>query len=195
MVGIFNKIEYYERKLNLTQASRFLLPMYYRMNYSDLFFFSESFVNCYIGDAHHKELGQNIFLLFNYQMTVDYVKFERKIELMSEFNTDYDYGDERQTMYVLNIPKEHLQDLARFNEGRYTKFNPLLKSKILRFWEHKSEMEMLLKDILYGKKNTSLYWDKIGTHYNSITCEGESWPKPLLEKEIFYYPRLDNLKK
>ena len=88
----------------MTEATHFVLPMLYSKDRNDNFFITKNLQNCYIGDGNHPELGRKIFLLYDYQMTVDYVKFERKIELMSEFNTDYDYGDERQTMYVFDVP-------------------------------------------------------------------------------------------
>jgi len=195
MTYIFDKLQYYERELNLTQASRFLLPMYFKKEYNGLWFFNETFENCYIGDRTHPELGRKIFLLYNYQMSVEYVKFERKIELMSEFRTDYDYGDERQVMYVLEIPEKHLNDVAIFIEGKYSKLSPLLISKILKFWDNKPEMKLMLKNILNGDNYNSKYWEKIKSHYNSTSVDGEYWPRPLMEKEIFNNPSFDKLRK
>jgi hypothetical protein len=133
--------------------------MLYQKDRNDSFFITKNFENCYIGDANHPELGRKIFLLYNYQMTVEYVKFERKIELMSEFNIDYDYGDERQVMYVLDIPAQHQKDFELFLLGEYTQFSDELKEKILKFWDTKDD------EIL-----------------------GENWPKPVLSREIYMSP-------
>lgn len=186
-----NRIDYNLRDLDLTQASRFILPMLYKEDQNDFFFITENFNNCFIGDAHHPEIGQGIFILYDYQMTINYVKFERKLELLSEFKTDYDYGDERQTMYVFNIPDAHLKDFSLFLEGRYTKISPSLKSKILKFWDMKSDMNHLIYSVLHGTNYIKSYWSHKNFDYKLISAPGEYWAKPLLEKEIFYNPHFD----
>jgi hypothetical protein len=167
----------------MTEATRFLLPMLYSKDRNDNFFITKNFENCYIGDANHPELGKKIFLLYNYQMTVEYVKFERKMELIPEFNTDYDYGDERQVMYVLDIPDVHQSDLKYFLLGEYSKFSNELKSKILKFWDIKDK-ESVMFGVLYANetaKNNALV-----NEFDS--AEGELWPKPVLSREIYMNP-------
>lgn len=159
--------------------------MLYSKDRNDSFFITKNFENCYIGDGNHPELGRKIFLLYNYQLTVEYVKFERKIELMSEFNTDYDYGDERQVMYVLDIPENHIEDFKHFLKGEYSQFSDELKTKILKFWDVKKEdYDKLFYGVLYANdaaRNNILF--------NEIdSAEGEYWPKPVLTREIYMNP-------
>ena len=157
--------------LDMTKATRLVLPMLYLKDRNDKFFITENFNNCYIGDGNHPELGSKIFLLYEYQMTIEYVKFERKMELASEFSTDTDYSDERQVMYVLNIPDEHAEDFKHFLKGEYTQFSPELKLKIFKFWCIKEDKDSSLYSILYAKD-----------------AEGEKWSKPDLAKEIYMNP-------
>jgi len=149
--------------------------MLYSKDRNDNFFITKNFENCYIGDGNHPEIGRKIFLLYNYQMSVEYVKFERKMELMPAFSTDYDYGDERQVMYVLDVPEEHKSDFQLFINGEYTKFSDNLKLKILKFWDIKGT-ENSLYNVLYAgavPKDSS---------------PDEYWPKPVLSREIYMNP-------
>lgn len=109
-------------------------------------------------------------------MTVEYVKFERKMELTPEFSTDYDYGDERQVMYVFDIPEEHENDFKLFLQGKYKEFSELLKQKILKFWDIKST-----EDIMYTILYAGIALDEDGKAI-------EYWPKPVLTREIYMNP-------
>jgi hypothetical protein len=167
----------------VTETVRYVLPMLYSKDRNDSFFITKNFENCYIGDGNHPELGRKIFLLYNYQMSIEYVKFERKMELMSEFDTDYDYGDERQVMYVLNIPEEHTEDLQHFLKGEYSQFSDELKVKILKFWGIKNE-ETLFYGTLYANNAA-----KENLLVNSFdNAPDEYWPKPVLSREIYMNP-------
>lgn len=168
----------------MTEATRFVLPMLYSKDRNDTFFITKNFENCYVGDVNHPELGKKIFLLYNYQMSVEYVKFERKIELMSEFETDYDYSEERQVMYVINIPDEHVDDFQHFLAGRYTKFSNELKLKIIKFWGIEGDEGSLFYGILYA--NDTAKENLLTNAYDSE--EGEYWPKPDLTKEMYTNP-------
>ena len=171
--------------MDITEATRFVLPMIYSKDRDDNFYITKNFVNCYIGDGNHPELGKKIFLLYNYQMTVEYIKFERKIELCPEFNTDYDYGDERQVMYVLDIPDEHVEDFKRFLKGEYSKFSDELKAKIVSFWGLKEKDE---EEVFYGilYANDTAKENFLALKFDS--ADGEYWPKPVLNREIYMNP-------
>lgn len=109
-------------------------------------------------------------------MSVEYVKFERKMELMPTFNTDYDYGDERQVMYVLDIPDEHKDDFLLFIEGKYSELSEILKKKILKFWDMKG-VDNIIYNVLYAASATPVNSEK-----------EEYWPKPVLSREIYMNP-------
>lgn len=171
------------KEINQTNATIFVLPMLYHKDRNDSFFITKNFENCYIGDANYPNLGKKIFLLYKYQMSVEYVKFERKIESIPEFSTDYDYADERQVVYVFDIPEEHKEDFQSFLKGEYSKFSNELKIKILKFWGLK-DSEGLIYGALYANEaaKENLILD------NDTCAPGEYWQKPVLEREIYMYP-------
>jgi len=178
------------RRLNeipyLTDATRYVLPMLGTKDRNDNFFITKNFENCFIGDENHPELGKKIFLLYEYLMSADYVKFERKIELIPEFSTDYDYAGERQVMYVFDIPDEHKQDFQYFLKGEYTKFSDELKEKILRFWD----MKKVKENIFYGSLYATDYIKEFQKDKDTSNfAEGEYWPKPVLTREIYMNPK------
>jgi hypothetical protein len=157
--------------------------MLYSKDRNDSFFITKNFENCYIGDGNHPEMGRKIYLLYNYQMSVEYVKFERKMELMPTFDTDYDYGDERQVMYLLDIPDEHNEDFKLFLEGKYSQFSEELKTKILKFWDIK-DTESIFYGVLYA--NDAAKENSVTKAYDS--SPDEYWPKPVLSREIYMNP-------
>lgn len=122
------------KELDLTKATKFVLPMLYSKDRKDEFFITKFFENCYIGDKNHEELGQGIFLLYNYTMDVSFIKFERSLELVPEYNTDYDYSDENQVMFVYNIPEVHQENFQHFKDGNFHLFSDDYKQQILKFW-------------------------------------------------------------
>lgn len=171
------------KEIDFTEATRFVLPMLYGTDRNDKFFITKNFENCYIGDANRPELGKKIFLLYEYQMSVDYIKFERKIESIPEFNTDYDYADERQVMYVFDIPDEYNEDFKHFLNGEYSLFSENYKQLIVKFWEIKDK-ESLIYNALYAN---DVVTDKIKL-VDKDTKDGEYWPKPVLTREIYMNP-------
>lgn len=169
---------------NLTYTTRFVLPMLGSKDRNDNFFITKNFENCFVGDENHPELGKKIFLLYEYLMSGEYVKFEHKLELIPEFSSDYDYAGERQVMYIFDIPDEHKEDFQHFLKGEYTKFSNGLKEKILHFWGIEKVKENKLSDALYAtSKETTEQKD------TDKFVVGEHWPKPVLEQEIYMNPK------
>lgn len=158
--------------------------MLYTKDRDDNFFITKNFENCYMGDANRPQLGRKIFLLYRYQMTVDFTKFERKLELIPEFNTDYDYGNDRKVMYVFDIPSEHEGDFKHFLNGEYSKFSDEYKQKIIKFWNIKDESSNFY-GVLYANDAAK---DYIKFKESDTYVDGEYWPKPVQTKEIYMYP-------
>lgn len=172
------------KKLNLTEATRFVLPMLYSKDRNANFFITKNFENCYIGNGLHPELGYKIYLVYNYQMTVEYVKFERKIELMSEFITDFDYSSERQVIYVFGIPEQFNADFQYFLNGEYSKFSEELKENIVTFWDIKDKTSIFYGTIYANDTIKEKALDLDNDNY----APGEYWPKPVLSREIYMNP-------
>lgn len=154
--------------------------MFYSSDKTSSFFINKNFINCYIADESRPDLGNKVFLLYHYQLSVEFLKFERKIELMSDFNTDYDYADDRVVMYVLDVPKEHSDDFKHFLKGEYSKFSNELKANILKFWDAEGKEDSPLYPILYATDgNGDLKFDL------TDCADGERWPRPVLTREIY----------
>ena len=122
------------KELELTQATKFVLPMLYTKDRNDEFFITKQFENCYIGDTNREELGQGIFLLYKYKTESSFIKFERSLELIPEYSIDYDYSDHRQVMFVFDIPEEQKENFEKFKRGEYHLFSDEFKKQVLSFW-------------------------------------------------------------
>lgn len=122
------------KELELTQATKFVLPMLYTKDRNDEFFITKQFKNCYIGDNNREELGQGIFLLYKYKTDVSFIKFERSLELIPEYNTDYDYSAENEVMFVYDIPEDQKENFELYKKGEYHLFSDDFKKQILSFW-------------------------------------------------------------
>jgi uncharacterized protein Usg len=174
------------KKLELTEATRFVLPMLYTSDRNDSFFITPQFRNCYIGDVNHPEYQNKILLLYAYKMTISFVQFERALELIPEYKTDYDYADEHWVMYVFDVPEDHLGDFQLFLEGRYSEFSPVLKSKILNFWGQKEGSTF--HSVLYKTDEVLRHWERKEVDYTLTAAKDEYWPKPVMNKEQFMIP-------
>jgi hypothetical protein len=119
-------------------------------------------------------------------MTVQFVQFERSLELISTFNTDYDYADEHQVMYVFDVPEEWTYDFTRFLEGKYSLFSDAYKKQVLKFWGFKEGS--LFHSILYKTDKVLKYWLDQEIDYTKTAREGEYWPQPVSIKETFMNP-------
>jgi len=122
------------RELEITQTTKFVLPMLYTKDRNDEFFITKQFKNCYIGDTNREELGQGIFLLYKYKTDVSFIKFERSLELIPEYNLDYDYSDDNDVMFVFDIPEDQKENFELFKSGKYSLFGDNFKKQILSFW-------------------------------------------------------------
>jgi hypothetical protein len=159
-------------EIDLTEATKFVLPMLYTKDRTDEFFITKNFENCYIGDRNKEELGQGIFLLYNYKVDVKFVKFERSLELIPEYQTDYDYSNENQVMFVYNIPEQFTDDFEHFKLGNFHLFSDEYKQQILKFWGIEKTNSFFYKT-LYPETEVALI-------ENPINLDSEYYTSPQL---------------
>jgi len=176
-----------------TQASTFIIPMLSKSREkndpfgpnSPTFFQRPSFINCYIGDVNFPEFDNKILLHYSFDNDISYMVFERELELLPTFITDYDYDGS--TVYVFDVPEKFKKDFEAFQEGKYSEFSYNYKTKMLDFWEF-NYPDNLIHSLLYKTDLIKTYLTKeLKVNATEIAAEGEFWYKPIYKKEIFNF--------
>jgi hypothetical protein len=152
----------------------------------DSFFIVPGLHGCYVADINKPELTNKIFLVYDYEMTTRFVKFERSLELHPYYVRDYDYPEEKQVVFVFDVPEEFTKDYNLFKEGSYSQFSEEYKQQILRFWGIKKENN-IIHGVLYVTDFIKDYWAGDDEDKKTFT-EFEFWPKPVMLEETYMLP-------
>ena len=140
-VGPSNNRTYEMSIAKRTKASLFILPML--PGYRATYFFDRYMINCFIGTDKYTNV---IALLYRFHGDMEFVKFEEMLKNLDCFIESSDPTN-RTVLYVFSVPEEHAVNYQMFLEGKYSKFDPAFKTRILRF--HNSGKESTLGHILY----------------------------------------------
>ena len=118
-----------------TRTTIFLLPL---LNKSKgQIKYDSYFINAFIDDD-----SQHISLLYRFTGTETYTKWEQAMMNISSFVTHRDY-DPYHVIYVYKIPKEFVDDVNHFKEGKYSLFSKALRQRILKFYGNEDEAATL----------------------------------------------------
>lgn len=173
-----------------TQAFRFVLPMLADYTYNDdfspnnfKFFKRDSLINVYIGDDNEPKYSDKILLYYKYDHSIDYLTFDRKLELLPTYLTKYEYGGS--TMYVFDVPDEFKDDFEHFKVGKYSKFSIAYKKQILDFYGLKGK-DNYIYSILFKTDLIDDYLKEAhGITKEQIGNKNEYWFKPDIDNEYF----------
>ena len=122
-----NKLLYNCSTARLTKSSLFLLPMLGGTR--RLYMWDKLFVNAFINADQHKD---SICLLYRFSGDTIFLKFEQALKKFRTFKDTYDPSPYF-VMFVFDVPTNHVQQFNLFVEGKYSKFSPEFKSKIMEF--------------------------------------------------------------
>ena len=85
------------------------------------------------------------------------------------------------TLFVFDIPTEHLEDYQNFCLGKYSELSAILKDKIFKF--HQADANSVLGHILYKSTKRRLRLEEsLGTE---ISEDAELLSVPDLEQEVY----------
>ena len=171
------------RGVKKTEATKFLLPMLGDKNKRDAFFINKYFLNCYIGDSSKPEYTDKILLHYQYEPGVNYIKFEKRLELIPQHISDYDYDDTGSVMHVFDVPEKWQSEYKHFLKGYYSKFGNEYKAQMLKFWG--LGVNNILFSLLYKTNKIKEYWEKKEKDPKDFSAESEYWHKPDMNVEIY----------
>ena len=96
-------------------------------------FFDSYFINAYLDIDSSKSLNWKfIYLAYRYVRGEKYRKFESLITTYSNYYKTIDVSPNL-VVYAFTIPKEHWEDINKFENAEYSKFSSKLKEKIRVF--------------------------------------------------------------
>ena len=165
----------------ITKTSQFILPLlggsyeYYNFN--------NSFYNSYLSPDY-----KEIYLVFKFSNTGDYIKMEGELSQRPDFIEIIDPSPDIVVM-KFSLPSVFYSDIYKIMKGRYSKINPTVKSKICTF--HKFGVNSKTYKLLY--KNIELRKEMEKEYGCFIPENVDLMSKPIKEKELWTFQ--DILKK
>lgn len=111
----------------VNKSSMFLLPMLGGTR--RLFMYDTLFVNAFIEVEQYKNC---IGLLYRFSGDPLFLKFEKALAKFRSFKETFDPSPHF-VMFVFDIPSNYQEDYVNFINGKYSKFSPTFKSKIMEF--------------------------------------------------------------
>lgn len=99
---------------------------------------------------------------------------------ISEDDTLHCVDRSKKSIYSLKFESNDLNEYNLFKQGKYSKFSPLFKSKILKFWM----CDDMLKSVLFKGDKIKQHWkNKYNADITTWSEYAEYWPAPNLKKE------------
>lgn len=158
-----------------TKAKHFILPLLGKNR--EFWHYTTWLINCYINSNL-----EEIVLEYRFNSNPKYLEFEHQLRNYTGFCGSYEQ-DYNTTMYFYKIPKEYLQDIKLFLDGKYSLLSEQLKTNILRF--HNFNNFGMTAQIL-SKSNTLR--EQLEIQFDSpIHAEIELHDKPNSKIEIYTY--------
>jgi len=157
------------------KASLFMLPII--GSTTDDFFYFTLFCNAYITVEENTNC---LALLYRFSGKADFLRFEQRLRQLPSFKKMLDPSPWF-TLFIFDIPTEHLEDYQNFCLGKYSKLSANLKDKIFKF--HKSDANSHLGHILYKSTKRRLRLEEsLGTE---ISEDAELLSVPELDQEVY----------
>lgn len=145
-ISLTSKADSYElSSAKLNKSSLFILPMLGGTR--NLFMFDSLFVNAFI---EINEYNNCICLLYRFSGDPLFLKFEQALKQFRTFKDTFDPSPHFVT-FVFDIPTKYEEDYANYIAGKYSKFSPEFKSKIMEF--HSFNIYGEMAQILFQDEN------------------------------------------
>jgi hypothetical protein len=122
-----NDISYAFSTARLTKSSLFLLPMLGGTR--RLFMYNKLFVNAFIAAEQHEDC---IALLYRFSGDTIFLKFEQALKKFNSFRDTFDPSPYF-VMFIFNVPDSYRNEYDLYIGGKYSKFSPEFKSRIMEF--------------------------------------------------------------
>jgi len=122
-----NDISYAFSTARLTKSSLFLLPMLGGTR--RLFMYNKLFVNAFIAAEKHEDC---IALLYRFSGDTIFLKFEQALKKFNSFRDTFDPSPYF-VMFIFNVPDSYRNEYDLYMGGKYSKFSPEFKSRIMEF--------------------------------------------------------------
>ena len=138
------------RVANRTKASMLVMPM---LNGDKrLYMYDKLLLNCFIGENQ-----DTLVLVYRFSAEAVFLKFESALKSFKNFIKCSD-PNEYSVLFEFSIPKKYTQNFKYFLEGKYSKFDPEYKMKILKF--HGLDVDSQISEILFKLESRKLALEK-----------------------------------
>jgi hypothetical protein len=168
--------------LKATKTTEFILPL---LGYTKKYY-EPYLINAYLGDYDFNGYDANriYIVMSNHNMDTKHARIEDSIKSLCGFIDYYDIFEGRISVFIVEIPEEHIEDYKHFLNGSYSKFSQDAQIKIVKGRSETSSMPHIFKK----SETLKIYWEnRIGAE---IPKDAEVWPILNIDHEIFVKERL-----
>ena len=159
-----------------TKSFTYIFPML-----RDVIKYKPSVANVFIGDENYPSLDGNIFVLYKFSASKEFLAYEEDIKSHNLYVTAYD-PDEKHLMMVFKVPPNHKEDFKLLKDSKYSKVSESYKQRILAF--HAISKNHPVADVLYKpEKAFKALEEKLG----SLTIPRTQEVSSILDKQREYY--------
>lgn len=163
----------------ITKTTSFIMP--FLGSNRNSYRYSMNFVNAFVGsDTDDAEYGDYIYLLYRFDGSMAYVKFDEAIRKHPYFENVVE-PDLYHTLYKLKLPEKYREDIDLILLGKYSRITTESKQKILNF--HLTTQDRPLGEILMRSPNKRIQMEKEFKH--PIPEENELLSPFEILKEIY----------
>lgn len=138
-------------------------------------------LNAFIGDIDHPEMDEHIFLLYEFQNTEKFLKYEAYLKEHEACIKNYDPTTET-VMFVFDIPKDYINIYKLFKRGKYSRFPRDYKLHICAFHNIENGAHKIVQVL---NKDERLYLELEERLDSPVSRDVDPSSIPDLEIEVF----------
>lgn len=127
------------------------------------------------------QMDRKLICTFYLRNDADYRKFEKTALLGNELFHDFKEGEDGTGIYVFDFNK-HAVDFDTFIKGAYSRFKPLFKEKIKKYYNGNNANSVYVDSFINPNKYYEMYSDILGMPVSQLKG-GELCDHPDFEKE------------
>lgn len=162
----------------ITKSSTFIMPL---LGYDKVYFrYDHEFINCFVGTERNNDYGEYIYLLYRFNGSVEFTKFEENVIKKHKDYIDTIDIDKYQVLYKFKINEKYKEDYYKILDGKYSTISKDGKERLMTF--NLSEPNGSLYEILNKvQRRKEKLEEEIG---QTLPPEAEVYSGFIVENEI-----------
>lgn len=133
-------------------------------------------------NSYYNSEDMRLVCVYNVDNNLKYEEFEKKVLFKHSRLVDYTKINDTTSVFTFDF-SDYSEDWFNFMNGKYSKINPILKRKILNYFNDNSANYVYVNSYLYPEKFFTQYATILDVDVEFLKEVGELCSKPDLNKE------------